>query len=236
MVAGGMSIQTEELSPQFLCIIIFNTTKYGAGRKPASLRIPSSKVACCEMGLLRRSSPVVVTQTLTDASGSISTAFVTLGPASSSLATNSYVTLASSTLPTQGPAGGTNHVYFESNLTQNQVGAILGSIVGFFVMALAVWYCVSSSGNTSGKDRSVASSYYYYGSSYGAGSSSRSSSRRKKRKRRRRDKEWRSRPVYTYGPGVATVNLQPPMIPPAAKTANYRQTADPQIPGVSRYP
>ncbi len=206
-----------------------------------------------QLALKARDGPVV-TQTLSNLSGT-TTAFVTLGqgpePTASAPSAN---TATADMAPTYTAAGGSN----SSDLSQDQIGAILGSIVAFVVILLIIWFCIN------GGSRPRRSEHRYWAGSYDSSTSSDPSESSSESSRGRggprggprgvpRDDPWRNRrrgppppharpvfggppppqPFQTRGP---TLNPAPPRFPPAPRQAAYTQTAAPQIRGVRRFP
>lgn len=117
------------------------------------------------------------------------------------------------------------------SLSQETIGAILGSIVGFVILVLIVWYCLSQAKVRRSQGRHWRGGY---------GSTTSDSDRSSDSERVRRD-EWRrraargmpQRPPPTYGGfNLAT---PPTRIPPHVRH-NYNATRHPQIRGVTRYP
>lgn len=150
----------------------------------------------------------VVTQTITRVSTTI-TALVTLGPGDSTITTPPAPT-APEIVPAPAPAATSS----SPALTNEQLGAILGSVLGFLVVVLPILYCCccrppvrwrrnrpdySSSDDES--DRVVGI------------------------------RVMRGRPE----PFQPVLIPPPPRIPPK-RYAPYRQTAEPQISGVRSYP
>jgi len=153
----------------------------------------------------------VVTQTITRVSTTI-TALVTLGPGDSTITTPPAPT-APEIVPAPAPAPAATSS--SPALTNEQLGAILGSVLGFLVVVLPILYCCCCrqpvQWRTNRPDYS---------------SSDDESERVVRHVRVMRPRPEPFHPVLVPGP---------PRIPPQ-RYAPYRQTAEPQIGGVRIYP
>jgi hypothetical protein len=111
-------------------------------------------------------------------------------------------------------------------LTHEQLGAIVGSVLGSIVLIILIWYCVAARRRRDETHRvryilseeSETSSDTVEVRMSGAGS------------RRVAGDPWVRR-----DPGISVVP-PPPRFPPTPRYTPYRQTRYPQIRGVKRYP
>ncbi|KAK3934444.1 hypothetical protein QBC46DRAFT_79212 [Diplogelasinospora grovesii] len=181
-------------------------------------------MAVLEPRLEDRQGAVVVTQLITRPYTTI-TALVTLGggptPDPSTLPTVAATTTSPvDNAPTAPIVETTPTSSGSSSLNQDQIGAILGSVVAFVVLVLIAWYCLSMR-----RRRRIAAMYdesegstvevQYYEVHPGGD-------------------PW-NRPGHGTGPRIVP---PPPRFPPTPRYTytQYRQTRQPQIPGVRRYP
>ena len=143
--------------------------------------------------------------------------------------------------PPYGTAPPAN-VVRSADLTQDQIGAVIGAVVGAVLLLLVVWYCLSQARLRRVHERRHGRwADDSSGDGYGSGSSSESSSSRRRRRRRsngsRRARQLMPRPPPAAYAGRPAFNLTtPPTTFPPSQRQGYRQTVNPQIRGVKRYP
>jgi hypothetical protein len=168
------------------------------------------------------------------------TALVTLGqPAPSDL--NSATTTTTTATTEMAPAQTLAVPSRNDDLTQEQIGAIVGSIVGVVVLVLIIWWCISQPARYRRRSRRWRDDGY---SSEGYSPSVRSDRVRRDswaRRERRGSRSSRMAPPPGWMPGppppAYNLNLnRPPTTFPPSMRQGYRQTPQPQIRGVRRYP
>lgn len=163
----------------------------------------------------------VVTQTITRSHTTI-TAIVTLGGGPTLTPTPETTTTSASPTATV-PISVTPQ---STVLTGAQIGAIAGSVGGFVLLVLLLWYCISTS-RLRGGGRTVSSS--------GDGSSSEDEGMGY-------DPWARRRPMPPQPPPTGLRRGAPPLVPPPTRIpptpryTPYRQTRHAQFRGVTRYP
>lgn len=172
--------------------------------------------AARQVPYLRARQTDIITEIVSHGDGTVVTAVVTLGDPTATFTPDPLTTTAFGF-----PVPVTPDPF--KPLSQNAIGAILGSVVAFIVIVLAFAYCASQrpANDRQSRGRSRSS----------RGSSSTSSSSRKKasaRKHKHRTK--------TKVPRKPVLNPMPVFIPPTPLPATYRATWKPQMSGVSRYP
>jgi len=213
-------------------------------------------VGAAATGPIRRRDDPVRTLTLTKPSTTITTP-ITLGqppPTTASSSTVSILTL-DAMAPYTTPVAPAN-VVRSADLTQDQIGAVIGAVVGFVLLCLVVWYFLSQTRMRRTHRRYShrrSSRSYSTTSSEGSSSSDSSDDRRRRRRSRRprgggdpsraptRGQPMRGQPMPRRPPvayaGRPAFNLtRPPTTFPPPVREGYSQTWNPQIRGVKRYP
>ena len=207
------------------------------------LRFRAAAVGSGADPLAARQNPVV-TQIITRPYTTI-TALVTLGPGGQSTTAPEDTGLQTTALQTTVPTSTTTSApsstsstpsiivpaspSSSSSLSQSQLGAIIGSVLGFALLLLLLWYCVLQRRR---QDRSRA---LRYADSSESETSSDATSYVVMSERRTTTAAGGGTAWVRRDPGIGVVP-PPPRFPPTPRYTPYRQTRAPQFRGVRRYP
>jgi hypothetical protein len=178
----------------------------------------------------------VVTQTITRPYTTI-TALVTLGPGEPT-STAAQTTLPTLTSPSPSSSSSTAAAVAvpgavsasSSALTQAQLGAIIASVLGSILLIILIWYCVAQQRrrqNEPGEVRYVLEDETETSSETAEVMTMPAGGRARRM--------MPADPWARGEPGIGVVP-PPPRFPPTPRYTPYRQTRNPQIRGVRRYP
>ncbi|KAK0639761.1 hypothetical protein B0T16DRAFT_248212 [Cercophora newfieldiana] len=219
---GARGLKTPRTIPRAAPRNFGTTTSFFSSQVPD----PGESCSTRPMGIIEDrqvTAARVITQTLTRASTTITT-LVTLGIGSN----GDFTTPTAEAPPPPPPPAAPAATSSSSVLTNEQLGAILGSVLGFLVIVVPLVYCCFRRDPKWRRRRHYSDSDSWSSHSGSSGGNNRP----------RRD-PWRGR--APAGPPMRQPAFQPVLVPPPPRIpprryAPYRQTAQPQIRGVRVYP